>query len=137
MPMHSPIPIRLIPLFLCCSATASEFVISVTDAATLQPIAARVYVENSATGSRHFVRAHSKVDGVIYEKQNWANKRSIEHHTSVPAGPFVAENLPAGTYTLTVERGKEYFPETRSITLAEGEKRAIETVAMRRWAVRW
>ena len=114
-------------------ASAAEFVISITDAATHQPVAARVYVENGETGSRHFVRAHSKLDGVVYEKQNWANKRSIEHHTSVPAAPFVAENLPAGTYTLTVERGKEYFPETRRITLAEGEKRAVETVALRRW----
>ena len=115
------------------AACAAEFVISVTDAATQQPLAARIYVENAAAGTRHFVRAHSKLDGVIYARTNWVNLRSIEHHTSVPAVPFVAENLPAGTYSLTVERGKEYFLETRRITLAEGEKRAVETVALRRW----
>ena len=89
-------------LFLLCialrtPAQAAEFVISIVDSATRQPVAARVYVENVDTGARHFVRAHSATDGVIYERQNWANARSIEHHTSVPAAPFVAENLPAGT----------------------------------------
>ena len=112
---------------------SAEFVISIIDAATRQPVAARVYVENVNTGTRHFVRAHSTTDAVIYERQNWANKNSIEHHTSVPAAPFVAENLPAGTYLLTIERGKEYFTETRRIVLAEGEQRAVETVELRRW----
>ena len=96
-------PFRL-PLLFCLvfmafntPACPSEFVISLIDSATRQPVAARVYVENVDTGARHFVRAHSATDGVIYERQNWANARSIEHHTSVPAAPFVAENLPAGT----------------------------------------
>ena len=98
----------LVVVALGTPAQASEFVISIIDAATRQPVAARIYVENLDTGTRHFVRAHSTTDGVIYERQNWANKNSIEHHTSVPAAPFVAENLPAGTYLLTIERGKEY-----------------------------
>ena len=124
-------------LFLFCSAFAKpalpgEFVLSVVDSATRQPVAARVYVENVNTGQRHFVRAHSSTDGVIYERQNWANKRSIEHHTSVPAFPFVAENLVAGTYLVTIERGKEYFPDSRRIVLAEGEQRAVETVELKR-----
>ncbi len=113
--------------------SSAEFVLTVIDATTQKPVAARIYVENTVTGSRHFVRAHSPLDGVVYERQNWANKRSIEHHTSVPAAPFVAENLPAGTYSVTVERGKEYFPETRQIVLGEGEKRPVETIALRRW----
>ena len=123
----------LILLWGTVPAPAAEFVLSVTDATTQQPVAARVYVENAATGSRHFVRAHSQQDGVIYEKKNWANIRSYEHHTSVPAAPFVAENLPAGTYTVTIERGKEYLPATRVIPLNEGGKRPMETVALRRW----
>ena len=127
--------IFLSSIFLSSPAWVSgaEFTFSITDAATRQPVAARVYVENAETGSRHFVRAHSTLDGVVYEKKNWANEKSIELHTSVPAAPFVAENLPAGTYLLTVERGKEYFTETRRIVLADGEKRAVETVALRRW----
>ena len=125
-------------LFLFCFAFAkpalpAEFVLSVVDSATRQPVAARVYVENVDTGQWHFVRAHSSTDGVIYERQNWANKNSIEHHTSVPAAPFVAENLVAGTYLVTIERGKEYFPESRRIVLAEGEQRAVETVELKRW----
>ena len=123
----------LVVVTLGTPAQAAEFVISIIDAATRQPVAARVYVEHVDTGTRHFVRAHSTTDGVIYERQNWANKNSIEHHTSVPAAPFVAENLPAGTYLLTIERGKEYFPETRRIVLAEDEQRAVEIVELRRW----
>ncbi len=119
--------------FLGSSAFAAEFTISVIDSATRQPIASRVYIENTITGSRHFVRAHSPLDGVIYQKKNWANEKSIEHHTSVPAAPFIAENLPAGSYLLTIERGKEYFPETRRIELKEDEKRPIETIELRRW----
>lgn len=122
-----------IHLFAKSPLPAAEFTISVTDAATQQPVAACVYVERATAGTRHFVRALSRTDGVIYARTNWVNARSLEHHTSVPAAPFVAENLRAGTYLLTIERGKEYFPETRRIVLAEGEQRAVETVALRRW----
>ena len=132
-PFRLPLLFCLVCMAFNTPACPSEFVISLIDSATRQPVAARVYVENVETGKRHFVRAHSTSDGVIYERQNWANKNSIEHHTSVPAAPFVAENLPAGTYLLTIERGKEYFTETRRIVLAEGESRPTETVELRRW----
>lgn len=115
------------------SVTAGEFSLSIVDAATKQPVAARVYVTNAATGQRHFVRSLSDTAAVIYEKQNWLNRNSIEHHTSAPAAVCIAENLAEGTYEVTVERGKEYFPESRSIELAEGEKRPVETIALRRW----
>ncbi len=114
-------------------AFAAEFTISVIDSVTRQPIACRVYIENTITGSRHFVRAHSHLDGVVYERKNWANEKSIEHHTSVPAAPFVAENLPAGSYLITIERGKEYFTETRHIDLKDGEIRPVQTIELRRW----
>lgn len=112
---------------------AAEFSISILDSATQKPVAARVYLESVDTGARHFVRSRSSTEAVIYERQNWANKNSIEHHTSVPAAPFVAENLPAGTYLLTIERGKEYLPETRRIVLAEGESLPAQTVELERW----
>ena len=127
--------ISLLP-FLCSLGTlihAAEFSFSIVDSATQQPVAARVYLQNVDSGTRHFVRALSATDAVIYERQNWANKNSIEHHTSLPAAPFIAENLPAGSYLLTIERGKEYFTETRRIVLAEGESRLIETIELRRW----
>lgn len=111
---------------------ASEMTFEVVDSQTRQPLAARVYLNNS-DGKHYFVRSLSPIDAVIYEKQNWINKNSIEYHTSVPAAPFIAENLTAGTYQLIIERGKEYFPETRTITLGDGEKRSQETIALRRW----
>ena len=37
-------------------------------------------------------------------------------HTTLSAHPFVAR-LPAGVYTITVERGKEYHAETRRVTV--------------------
>lgn len=112
---------------------AAEFVLSLVDSSTHQPVAARVYVENVETGQRHFVRSLSATDAVIYQRQNWANKNSIEHHTSVPAAPLAVENLAAGTYVVTIERGKEYFPEMRRIVLKEGEQRPAETIELRRW----
>jgi hypothetical protein len=97
--------------FLICAvgrpAGASEFVVSVIDSATRQPLAARVYVENVDTSSRHFVRAHSTTDAVIYERLNWANKNSIEHHSSVPAAPFVAGNLTVDHSQVSI-LGKEW-----------------------------
>ena len=84
-------------LILPSAASAAEFTISVTDAATRQPVAARVYVENAGTGMRYFVRAHSKLDGVVYEKKNWAPhtipmmnnaKRGMITANSAPACPF-------------------------------------------------
>lgn len=112
---------------------AGEFALSIVDAATKQPVAARVYVMNAATGERHFARALAGTAAVIYEKQNWINPNSVEHHTSVPAVDCIVENLAAGSYEVTVERGREFFPETRRIELADGEKRPIETIALRRW----
>ncbi|MBL8892522.1 MAG: CehA/McbA family metallohydrolase [Planctomycetaceae bacterium] len=121
------------PAFGVSKCLASELTFAVVDAQTQRPLAARVYLNNLNDGSRHFVRSLSNTDAVIYEKQNWANKDSIEHHTSVPAGSFIAENLPAGTYQLTIKHGKEYFPETRTIALGDNENRSPETIALRRW----
>jgi hypothetical protein len=115
------------------SALAGDFTLRVIDSETKLPLPVRVYVENRDAGTRHFVRAFSETSAVIYERQNWANKNSIEHHTSVPAAPFVAEQLPAGTYEVTIERGKEYFPKSLQITLKENESRQLEVIELRRW----
>jgi len=112
---------------------AGEFTISVVDHDSKQPLAARVYLHHQESGARSFVRSLSPADGVIYQKQNWANPHSIEHHTSVPAAPVIAENLAAGMYVLTIERGKEYFPETRTISVGADERRPQETISLRRW----
>lgn len=126
----------ILVIFTCTLGTglrAAEFSFLIVDSATKKPVAARVYWENAKTGERYFVRSISSTHAVNYERQNWANKNSIEHHTSVPAAPCVAENLPAGEYVLTIERGKEYFTETLYFDVAEDQAPPIQTFQLRRW----
>ena len=52
-------------------------------------------------------------------------------HTSVSGIPFEAA-LPIGSYTLTVERGKEYLPYSRMVTVDGTAK--INVVKLRRFA---
>ena len=88
----------------------------VVDADTGKSLAHRVYirVEN---GTWYFPKSASpNGSAVIYKKQNWANKNSMEMHTTVSAHPFTIE-LPSGQYTVTIERGKEYFPVTKTVTV--------------------
>ena len=57
-----------------------------------------------------------KGSAVRYDKTNWLRKDAFEKHTTISAHPFKA-NLPVGDYTLTVERGKEYFTATRKLRI--------------------
>jgi len=111
-------------------ALAVEFKGVVVDHKTGRPLPARIYIR-STEGAWHFVRSASP-DGsaVRYEKQNWVNKDAVEMHTTLSAHPFLAD-LPPGTYTLTVERGKEYFPLVREVTI-QSDPLAIR-LPLRRW----
>ncbi len=100
----------------------------VVDAATGKPVAARVYLQG-ADGGSYFVKSE-KGSAVTYDKTNWINARSVEKHTSVSAHPFHVD-LPPGKYSLVVERGKEYFPETKSTDLSGP---TTVRVSLRRWA---
>jgi len=88
----------------------------VLDADTGAPVACRVYVHGK-DGRWHFARS-AGADGsaVIYRKQNRNNKESVEMHTTLSAHGF-AVDLPPGEYEITVERGKEYFPVTKTVTV--------------------
>ncbi|MDP7051717.1 MAG: CehA/McbA family metallohydrolase [Verrucomicrobiota bacterium] len=93
-------------------------------------LAARVYVEN-AKGEWFFVEsAEAGGSAVHYDKTNWLRNKSFEKHTTVSAHPFRAE-LPSGDYTITAKRGKEYFSETKSVSL--GQAGAKFEVRLRRW----
>jgi len=86
---------------------------SITDERTGEPVAARLYIE----GADGFHFAESDAGSAIrYDKQNWLNKNAIERHTSLSAHSFRA-SLPRGKYKLTVERGKEYLPLVKEITV--------------------
>jgi hypothetical protein len=88
----------------------------VVDADTGEPVAYRIYIQDDK-GKWYFPKSASPTgSAVVYKKQNWANKKSVEFHTTVSAHPFTIE-LPSGQYTITIERGKEYFRLTRKVTL--------------------
>jgi hypothetical protein len=67
---------------------------------------------------------------VEYRKQKDWNSASVEMHTTLSAHPFIVR-LPSGTYTLLVERGKEYIPESRQVKVDKSDVRV--TIQVRRW----
>lgn len=111
-------------------AAAATLRLEIVEADTQQPLAARVYVQDQQ-GDWHFVTsAMPGGQAVVYDKQNRLNPRSVERHTTVSAHPCVAD-LEPGRYTVTVERGKEYFPETRVVEL--GAEPVSLRIGLRRW----
>lgn len=102
----------------------------VLDADTSKPVPSRVYVQRE-DGEWFFpVSAAATGSAVPYRKQRPDNPRSAEMHTTLSAHPFVVD-LPPGKYTFTVERGKEYHPESRTVTV--GKEPLELTFKLRRW----
>jgi hypothetical protein len=102
----------------------------VIDAKSGKQLPCRLYIQ-AADGTWHFARSDS-TDGsaVEYRKQRDGNPPSVEMHTTLSAHPFIAD-LPPGNYTILVERGKEYLPETRMVRVSEGGQRI--KIPLRRW----
>ncbi len=97
----------------------------ILDSSTGAAIPARLYIE-SADGKPFL--AHSVGGRAIpYEK---VRQKSVEVHTSLSAHPFEAD-LPPGTYTLTVERGKEYIPAKQTVTLTDSPVKV--EIRLQRW----
>ena len=117
-------------LTLIAAASGEEtkpLTVTVADADTHAPLPCRVYVQ-SAGDMWYCVRsAATEGSAIEYRKQN---NNSIEIHTTVSAHPFVAD-LPPGAYTLTIERGKEYFSHIQNVDIA-AEPVAL-TVPLKRW----
>ena len=86
----------------------------VVDSETKKELPARIYLRSS-DGVWHFVKSASP-EGTAIEYRRERQAGSVEMHTTVSAHPFVAD-LPPGKYTLTVERGKEYRPLERELTI--------------------
>ncbi len=102
----------------------------VVDGQTGEVLPARVYICDSA-GKWYFARCASPEGSAVpYSKRARQNPASVEMHTTISAHPFSAE-LPPGVYTITVERGKEYLPQTRRVVV--GAEGASVTIALRRW----
>src|SRR5262249_49901894 len=101
----------------------------VLDAGTGKPLPARVYVRGE-DGTWHFARSEAQGGSAVeYRKQR--GPRSVERHTTLSAHPFVLD-LPPGRYTVTLERGQEYLPASRTLTVGPGPVQ--ETFRLRRWA---
>jgi len=116
------------------ATNAGEFSFTVVDADSKQPIACRVYLRNEMRNTNYFVRSRSGIPEIPYHKQSRLNPNSEEHHTSVASGLCVVENLPADKYSLTIERGKEYFAQSLSFELAEDEIKPHETIELCCWS---
>jgi len=94
------------------------------------PLPCRISIRDSE-GTWYFVKSDNPEGSAVeYSKQAGQNKSSIERHTTLSAHPFQVD-LPPGTYTITVQHGKEYLPETRTVTM-KAEDLEID-VKLNRW----
>lgn len=102
----------------------------VLDDQTGSPVACRMYLQ-SESGQWFFAESGDPQGQAIrYEKQNWINPQSNEFHTSISAHRFKLR-LPPGKNTLTVERGKEYFPWTQQLVV--GKDTPELQIRLKRW----
>jgi hypothetical protein len=119
-------------MLMTSRVSAVAFRSEVIDEATGAPLAARVYLQGE-NGTWHFVESASPDQKAVrYEKVSFVNSRSVEMHTTIPAGMFHADLAP-GSYRITVERGKEYFPLERQITVGDAPDAAPLKLPLRRW----
>src|SRR5262245_61721457 len=103
---------------LAAAADRTQVRGEVTDAETGRPIPCRIYVQ-AEDGAWHFPKTEAKTGTAVeYRKQRTDNPRAVEMHTTLSAHPFVL-TLPPGRYTFTVERGKEYLPETQAVAVGK------------------
>ena len=101
----------------------------IVDDASGQLLPARISIQG-ADGTWHFPKASSSGGSAVrYQRRSGFDARSIEMHTTL-AHPFRVELLP-GRYTFKVAHGKEYFPETRDVTVESGAPKV--TFRLRRW----
>src|SRR5262245_50443676 len=110
--------------------TTTRLTGEVRDSVTRALLPARIYIQGQ-DGTWLFPRSRSaEGSAVAYRKQRPDRRESVEMHTTLSPHPFEID-LPPGTYTVTVERGKEYHPETRRVVIGrEPVKLAFD---LKRW----
>ena len=124
--------VSLTLLLLSFSADAAVLIGTVVDSKTNQPVAARIYVNNS-NGEWMFVDSANRTGSAIAYREEWVPmEASVERHTTVSAHPFKIELKP-GTYTVTVERGKEYVPQSIQLEVGKDQDSIRKTFALQRW----
>jgi hypothetical protein len=102
----------------------------VVEEASGQPIASRVYIQHA--DGRWFFPESASAQGTAfrYERRNWINTDAVEFHTTLSAHPFRI-GLEPGTYTVTVERGKEYRPRVQRVEV--GTEPVQLRLSLHRW----
>jgi hypothetical protein len=124
----------LLPALLAAAQAADEpatFRGRVLDASTGQALPARIYIQSE--DGRWFFARSTAPDGSAVEYRKQRGETSVEMHTTLSAHAFSAD-LPPGSYMVTIERGKEYLPVSRTIRVAPGRAKHGETeFLLRRW----
>ncbi len=117
-------------LFVATSLAADEATLvgTVVDQETGKLVASRIYIQ-SAVGEWHFPKS-AEDSGTAIEYRKARSPQSVEMHTTLSADPFVFKGEP-GTYTITIERGKEYSTLSSKVELKAGENKL--RFALRRW----
>jgi hypothetical protein len=102
----------------------------IVDSATNEPLPARLHIQ-SDDGKWFFAESNSPSGSAVrYEKNPPHMPKSVEMHTTLSAHPFRL-HVPPGKYTLRVERGKEYIPLLREITVGEEPIKLL--LPLKRW----
>ncbi len=100
----------------------------IVDAESGQILPARIYIR-SADGEWHFPTSdHPDGSAVEYRKQRQAG--SLEMHTPLSAHPFTVNVIP-GEYSIVAERGKEYVPFEKTVTVG-GDGLEL-SIPLKRW----
>jgi hypothetical protein len=89
--------------------------VSIVDDATSEPVAARVYITGS-DGKPYLPKPQPGQTIAHYD----VARGPREVYACIGAHPFEVE-LPAGEATLLIERGKEYLPLARELTITPGD----------------
>ena len=102
----------------------------IVDADHGSPLPARIYIQG-ADGQWYFPKSSSLTGSAIrYERKSSFSTNAVELHTTLSPHPFRVELRP-GRYTFTIERGKEWFPDTREVEITPGQ--APLEFRLRRW----
>lgn len=129
---QGPVMLVLLSAWLATAPPSSAvlFTGAILDAITGKPIPARVYVQ-AGNGEWLFVESASPDGSAFPYKEQWVPMAdSIERHTTISAHPFRIELQP-GRYDITIERGKEFHPLTRTVVIADANRR--ESFRLNRW----
>lgn len=95
-----------------------------------KPVAARLYIESDDGKWYTAVSENPSQPAAVYRVDRG---RSKEIHTSLPPGEFAAD-LPAGSYTFTVRRGKEYREVSQRVMVPGGnDPPASVRIPIQRW----